>query len=118
LAPDRDLADEANVLHDGWVGWDLRKELLALPGVGPTLATKLFGRKRPRLRPIWDSVVSIVTATPGQQWEPMRQALRENDLALHHRLLRLRADADLPTQVSALRILDVVSWVEGKDRGL
>ena len=118
LGPDRDLADETDVLHDGWVGWHLRKELLGLPGVGPTLATKLFARKRPRLRPIWDSVVSAVTGTAGQQWEPMRQALRENDLELHRRLSRLRRAAGLPAQVSALRILDVVCWREGKDRGL
>jgi hypothetical protein len=52
------------------------------------------------------------------QWEPLRAALRANEYALHDRLLRLRDRVGLPDVVSALRILDVIAWREGKDLGL
>jgi Family of unknown function (DUF6308) len=44
--------------------------------------------------------------------------LRHDGAALHHRLLRLRDAASLPPQISALRVLDVITWLEGKNRGL
>lgn len=118
LGPDRDLAHEVEPLDDGWPGWHLMRELRKIPGVGTTTASKLLARKRPRLRPIWDSVVAAVTDTVQEQWEPLRAALRANDQELHHRLLRLRDLLGLPEAVSALRVLDVIAWREGKDRGL
>jgi hypothetical protein len=118
LGPDRDLADEADPLHDDWPGWKLMNALRSLPQIGTTTASKLLARKRPRLRPIWDSVVAGVTHSRDSQWEPLRQALRADDHALQHRLLRLRAAARLPDHISALRILDVICWREGKDRRL
>ena len=118
VGPDRDLADEVDALADGWAGWQLQNALRDLPGIGTTTASKLFARKRPRLRPIWDSVVAAVTGTAKQQWEPMRLALRENDRALHRRLLSLRDEAGLPAAVSATRVLDVLAWLEGKKLGL
>lgn len=118
VGPDRDLVDEAEPLHDDWAGWELMRGLRQLPKIGPTRASKLLARKRPRLRPIWDSVVTSVTGTLDRQWEPLRVALRDNDKALHHRLIRIRGAAGLPAEVSALRVFDVVTWMEGKDRGL
>jgi hypothetical protein len=50
LGPDRDLA------------------------IDTTIATKLIARKRPRLHPIWDRVVTAVTGTGKRQWEPVRVA--------------------------------------------
>ena len=117
LGPDRDLAEEAEPLADDWVGWRLQDELRRIRGVDTTIATKLLSRKRPRLRPIWDTVVAAVTNTRKQQWEPLRVALREENKALHRRLLRLRQAAGLPGEVSALRVFDVMCWREGKDRG-
>lgn len=118
LGPDRDLVDEAQSLTDDWVGWDVMNGLRDLEGVGQTTASKLLARKRPRLRPIWDSVVTAVTGTWQEQWEPMRLALRENNGELHGRLIRLRRAAGLSPEVSALRVLDVITWMEGKDAGL
>ncbi|MGY0231977.1 DUF6308 family protein [Longispora urticae] len=97
-----------------WAGWRLRAALLDLDGVGVTTATKLMARKRPRLRPIWDPVVAAVTGTGRRQWEPLRVALREDDRALHRRLLRLRSAAGLPLEVSPLRVLDVICWQTGR----
>ncbi|MDG6109614.1 hypothetical protein Daura_48560 [Dactylosporangium aurantiacum] len=117
LGPDRDLADEDQPLDDGWPGWHLMRELTGILGVGTTTASKLLARKRPRLRPIWDPVVAGVTNAERVQWEPLRRALRADHCALQHRLLHLRALAELPDSLSALRIFDVIAWREGKDRG-
>ena len=116
LEPDRDLADEGP-LPDKWVGWTLMTELCRIPDVGTTTASKLLARKRPRLRPIWDSVIAVVTDSARQLWEPLRAELQKDDKALHQRLLRLRDAADLPEAVTALRVFDVIAWREGKDRG-
>jgi Family of unknown function (DUF6308) len=118
IGPDRELADEAEPLRDDWAGWQLMHELRDLRDIGPTRASKLVARKRPRLRPIWDSVVAAVTGTHDTQWEPLRVALREQDGALQRRLLRLRDAAGIPAEVSALRVFDVICWREGKDGGL
>ncbi len=57
--------------------WSLMGALHQLPGVGATKASKLFARKRPRLRPIYDSVVAEVMDTRQQHWEPTGQASGE-----------------------------------------
>ncbi|MEI5673206.1 MULTISPECIES: DUF6308 family protein [unclassified Nocardioides] len=112
LGEDRDLIEESEAWGDDWAGWQLWKELMSLPGVGATTASKLLARKRPKLRPIYDSVVAEVVGST-QLWEPLR-ALLSSSPELHERLLRLRHDADLPDEVSALRVFDVVAWMEGK----
>lgn len=112
LGDDRDLADEHVPWPDDWAGWILFNKLLKLPDVGPTTASKLLARKRPRLRPIYDSVVATVVGSQ-QLWEPLRDALTA-DPVLHERLLGLRDEAGLPEDVSALRVFDVVTWMEGK----
>ena len=92
----------------------LQNALKTLAGVGPTISTKLIARKRPRLVPTYDSIVAAVTDTAKGQWEPLRMALRDEDRALQKRLLRLRQAAVLSDAVSALRVLDVIAWMEGK----
>ncbi|SKB04141.1 DUF6308 family protein [Aeromicrobium choanae] len=112
LGPDRDLAEEHEEWRDDWAGWTLWQELIELPGVGPTTASKLLARKRPRLRPIYDSVVANVLGSQ-RLWEPLRLQLT-SEPALQERLLRLRRDAGLDEAVSALRVFDVIAWMEGK----
>jgi hypothetical protein len=116
VGPDRDLADEPEPFSDDSPQWGLMAALRSLDRVGPTIASKLFARKRPRLRPIYDSVVAAVTSTQQRQWEPLRQELRANNRELHARLLRLRATAGLSEQISPLRVFDVITWLEGKDQ--
>ena len=118
LGPDRDLVDADEPLtDDDWAGWRLMHELRNIRGVDTTIASKLLARKRPRLRPIWDSVVATVTDTKKRQWDPLREALRADGATLHHRLIRLRIEAGLPETISALRTFDAIAWREGKDRG-
>ena len=109
---DRDLITETNPWADDWVGWRLWQALVALPGVGPTTASKLYARKRPRLRPIYDSVVAAAIAS-DTVWEPLR-ALLQSDPGLHLHLIHLRDQAYLPAEVSALRVFDVLAWMGGK----
>jgi hypothetical protein len=111
LGPDRDLVQETDGWSDDWAGSRLWQKLVALPGVGATKASKLYARKRLRLRPVYDSVVAKVLGT-NSLWEPLRAEL-QRDADLHPRLLRLRAKTGLPNQVSALRVFDVVTWMEG-----
>ena len=114
LGADRDLVDEPGPIADDWAGWTLMSALRELPGVGATTASKLLARKRPRLRPIYDSVVASVTDCAQHQWEPLRSALAADDRALHQRLLRLRDAAALPEAVSALRVFDVIAWMQAR----
>lgn len=85
---------------------------MSLPGVGATTASTLLARKRPRLRPIYDTIVAEVVGST-RLWEPLRAHLTQHP-DLHERLLRLREQANLSTDVSALRVFDVVTWMEGK----
>lgn len=114
LGPDRDLVDVGEELGSGSAGWQLMSALRNLPDVGATTASKLLARKRPRLRPIYDSVVAEITGTQANLWEPLRVALRADHGSLHERLLRLRAAAGLPASLSALRVFDVIAWMDGK----
>jgi hypothetical protein len=111
LGPDRDLVAERVAWADDWAGWRLWKELMKLPDVGPTRASKLYARKRPRLRPIYDTVIARVLGTQ-RLWEPLRTEL-QRDSDLHPRLERLREQSRLSPQVSAIRIFDVLAWMEG-----
>ena len=115
LGPDRDLVSESTGWADDWVGWRLLQKLRDLPGVGPTTASKLLARKRPRLRPIYDSVVAEVIGSENV-WQPLREEL-QSDPRLHQRLLDLRLAAGLGDSVSALRIFDVLAWMQGTDKG-
>ncbi|MFC9362895.1 DUF6308 family protein [Rhodococcus sp. NPDC057014] len=118
IGPDRDLVDEPDPLGPGWPAWDLETALRGLHDVGRTKATKLIARKRLRLFPIWDSMVSAVLGAENQHLNPVREALRADDGALHHRLLNLRSSAGLPEEISALRVFDVIVWMDGRARGL
>jgi hypothetical protein len=119
VGPDRDLASVRQPFDDDGPEWALQRALTDLEGVGQTTASKLYARKRPRLRPIYDAVVSAVLGTQLRHWEPIRQALQPSASGdLHQELIWLRAAAGLPEQVSTLRILDVAVWMEGKGAGL
>jgi hypothetical protein len=111
LGDDVDLVEERDPWPNNWAGWRLMTELNQLPGVGPTTASKLLARKRPRLRPIYDSVVARVIGD-NRLWEPLRVKL-QHDPDLHPRLGRLRDLACLPDHVSAIRVFDVLAWMEG-----
>ena len=116
VGPDRDFALEESVSEDDFTpGWGLWRSLENLPGLGPTTVSKLMARKRPRLFPIYDTVIDrAVLGGTGVLWAPLHAALRSDTLALQGRLIRIRIAAGLDERVSALRVFDVVSWMDGK----
>lgn len=118
IGPDRDLADVPGQIDNSWPAWRLDNALQELGHVGLTTASKLIARKRPRLYPIYDSVVTAVLGTAKRHLVPVRDALRANDCQLHHRLLRIREAAGLPDTISALRVFDVIVWMHGKDKSV
>jgi hypothetical protein len=88
--------------------WD---RLVAIDGVGPVRAGKLLARKRPRLIPIWDSVIESLLPRQGDgYWTYMRECLAEDDF---HRTVdgTLRPDWLSPL-VSTLRLLDAALWMK------
>jgi hypothetical protein len=115
MGPDRDLVNEASVAEsDFGPAWELWRALSELPGLGPTTVSKLMARKRPRLIPIFDSVIDrTVLGGTGVLWSPMHAALREEERALYERLLRVRAGAGLDESISVLRVFDVLAWMDG-----
>ena len=115
MGPDRNLADEASVAESEFrPAWDLWRALSELPGLGPTTVSKLMARKRPHLIPIFDSVINaIVLGGSGVLWSPLHTALTADNRALQKRLLRVRAAAGLDEAVSALRVFDVLAWMDG-----
>jgi hypothetical protein len=114
---DRDLVDvNPHEINEEWPAWKLWNELRKLDGVDRVIAGKLLARKRPRLIPVYDRIVKAVTGGDSNYWEPLCRALRADDKALHRRLLRLRSEAGLSQSVSALRVFDVIAWMEGRNR--
>lgn len=116
VGPDPDLADQPEPITEEQAASRLYRAVRKLPGVGRTIGTKLVARKLPRFVPIYDSVVAQVNGIGQTHWEPLRQALRTD--GLQDRLLELHERAGLGPHVSALRVLDVVSWMEGKAIGV
>ncbi|MEU1884633.1 DUF6308 family protein [Micromonospora rifamycinica] len=80
-------------------------------GIGWVIAGKLLARKRPRLVPVYDAVVSCAYRTGTGFWEWLHGRLREEDGVLGQRLRALHEKAGLPEAVSPLRVLDVVFWM-------
>lgn len=114
VGPDRDLVDVESTSPDRFPARALNDALRELPGVGPTTASKLLARKRPRLLPIYDSVIDRhLLQRSGRLWEPLRLALRAEDRQLHRHLINLRSAAGLPEHVSVIRVLDVLAWMDG-----
>ncbi|MBD0862613.1 hypothetical protein IA539_15545 [Gordonia sp. zg691] len=117
VGPDRDLADERGPLGPTWPAWVLDTQLRTVAGVGATIASKLIARKRPRLYPIWDTVVVDVLGTRGgAHLVPVHDALRESP-DLCRRIQTARHAAGLPDDISDLRILDTIAWMQGTAAG-
>ncbi|MCV7383916.1 DUF6308 family protein [Mycolicibacter longobardus] len=83
---------------------------------GPVTTSKLLARKRPRLVPIYDSVVGDQYGLKDSRglWFGMREALLADNRRLHNHAVRLHRAAGLPETVTPLRVIDIVVWMYGK----
>ncbi|MEU2169569.1 DUF6308 family protein [Micromonospora chersina] len=84
-------------------------------GIGWVVAGKLLARKRPKLVPVYDEVVSCAFRTRKGFWCWLHGMLTEENKVLAERLTRLRRRAGLPDAISLLRVLDVVVWMRHRD---
>jgi Family of unknown function (DUF6308) len=84
-----------------------------LYGVNYVIAAKLMARKRPRLIPIYDSVVRAALSPSDKNfWLALRSEL--GDTALRQRLTDMRAEAGVAQDISLLRILDAAVWMRNR----
>lgn len=92
--------------------YDLWAKIKTLDGVGPTRASKLMARKRPRLIPVIDSVIRAGLGIGNREdsWQLFREALSENEGALLDQIEELRPSG-LTHEVSTLRLLDSALWM-------
>src|ERR1022692_4134953 len=119
MISDRELGEiDPGEIDPRWPSWQLWERLRELRGIDWVIAGKLLARKRPRLIPVYDRVVKSVTGGDQNFWTALCKALQQDDGALQERLIRLRDAASLPPAVTTLRIFDVITWMEGKARGL
>ncbi|MGH9110024.1 MAG: DUF6308 family protein [Acidimicrobiales bacterium] len=88
--------------------WNL---LTKQKGVAAVTAGKLLARKRPRLIPVWDTVVHCAVGAPkaGEVWLWLNAVFCSIDI--QNQLKTLHATAALPDEVSLLRTFDVVVWM-------
>jgi hypothetical protein len=84
-------------------------------GMGETRTSKLMARKRPRLVPVYDSVVgrlmSLDLGSAGQ-WKRWHTALTDGT-GLPQRLQEVRRIARITDPIADLRVMDIVLWMYG-----
>jgi hypothetical protein len=85
-------------------------------GVGWVIAGKLVARQSPRLLPVYDEVVRCACSAPDGFWAWLHQGLPDKGGALKDSLGRLRGSAEIPAEISKLRILDVVLWMRHREQ--
>lgn len=110
VGPDEDLATYQSDLSAEPSLNALWKLLNGYRGLGRVTASKILARKRPRLVPVFDSVVSGLVGVDDHYWSAWQELFRSAP-GLHARLEDLRAVAGVPEQISVLRALDVVLWM-------
>lgn len=111
VGPDRDLSNEPDpsLRNPRCGGWRRRFERFtrrANHGVQTDRA------QASATLPIYDDVIGRELGTKSAHLEPVRVAMREDEL--QSRLLDLRARAGLDESVPVIRVLDVLAWMQGK----
>ncbi len=115
---DLSAAEQRHIAEDS-PAWKLWQSLRDVHGIGSTGAAKLLARKRPRLLPVYDSVIKKVFERPSPDrtfWSDVHHALRTDDHSLATHLEATRTLAGLDKDITALRILDTAAWLHGKNK--
>ncbi len=101
-----DASDEhLTTAHEAW------RRIREIPGCGYVRAGKVLARKRPRLIPVWDSVVRSFYGAPDAVWATFREVLRDEDL--RYDLEGLKPDG-WPREMSLLRLIDIAAWMHSR----
>lgn len=90
--------------------WQLLNNRNEKTGIGWVIAGKLLARKRPKLIPVYDSIVSCQFGAPKHVWLKLHDQLAKNDGELRAALAEVRATVGVDDKVSILRVLDIVLW--------
>jgi len=107
---------ERGVVGPGSPADRLWSELEAIPGIGWVTAGKLLARKRPQLIPVFDRVIrACLMPTQSNRWWVSLWDAFDRDRRIISRLADLKEAAELPAQVSLLRVLDVAVWMTSQD---
>lgn len=107
--------DARSLVEDGREADQAWRLLKAQEDVGWVTAGKLLARKRPHLIPVWDQVVRCALGHPDGAWLWLDDLLRAQDAAVPRRLEALRLLAELPADVSLLRVFDVMFWMRHRE---
>ncbi|MEU5034072.1 DUF6308 family protein [Streptomyces rubiginosohelvolus] len=113
-------AEDRHVAKDS-PAWNLWQTLRDVDGIGSVAAGKLLARKRPRLLPVYDSVIKKVFERPPTDlsfWSDVRRALRADDRMLVAHLEDVRGLAGIGEDIGVLRVLDTAAWLHGQDEQL
>lgn len=98
-----------------WAVRRLATELMEIPEIGIEQATKLMARKRPHLVPILDNVIIRTLSIRNEIfWGPLHAWLTADDCANAHYLDGLREEAEIGSDISVLRVFDVLAWRAGR----
>lgn len=97
------LTDPSSAAHRLWTA------VKALPTMGHTRTAKLLARKRPKLLPVYDSVVEVAIAPDDAWWRIIAAFFSDVDRVAQ--LEHVRREAGAERALSPLRTLDVVLWM-------
>lgn len=87
--------------------------LMDCDDMGFVITSKLLARKRPRLLPVYDSVVqAALQPSLDSFWVPLREELQDASLVAH--LAEIRTRAGLDDRISLLRVLDAAVWMRNR----
>jgi Family of unknown function (DUF6308) len=115
---DVDLVDAPDALIDATSpAVRLFRYLTFFEHLGWVTAGKLMARKRPRLIPVYDTYVQHAVHGGARWWRPLRDhLLHPQDRRLHRRLLQLRDASGIGSDITPLRVFDVIVWRDEEDR--
>lgn len=115
IPPDLDLWDaEDDHIDSASPAWELWRQVRQHDDVGPTITSKLLARKRPRLVPVFDDVIEKASGLDiDDAWTGFREVLTRERV---QGLIAHRTAAGLGPEISILRLLDVLIWMEHWER--
>ena len=105
------------------------KQLLGINGIGLVIASKLLASKRPHLFPVFDSDVSGFFGFPNPtdkknalptylEWcKSWKEVVSDPEVKKELENIRNNSSIQPNEQISSLRILDVIFWLDGKIKG-